>query len=85
MKVAIVHDYFHDLAGAEKVVESWLDKYQNADIYTAFFVPENMEKSEKIINRWLERRVFTSFEQSILGKSKNLKWFKHFFGYIQLQ
>lgn len=79
MKVAIVHDYFHDLAGAEKVVESWLEIYPKADIYTAFFTPEKMKISQKLNNAWQENRVFTTFEQKIFKDEKNLKWFKIFF------
>lgn len=79
MRVAIVHDYFHDLGGAERVVESWLKIYPDADIYTAFFVPEKMMESKILVQAWKHGRVHTSFEQAILGKQSTNTLFKPLF------
>jgi glycosyltransferase involved in cell wall biosynthesis len=40
-QVAIVHDYFYSYGGAEKTVESWLELYPDAIIYTNFITLPN--------------------------------------------
>lgn len=40
MKVAIVHDYIKEYGGAERVLETLLEIYPDADIYTSLYAPE---------------------------------------------
>ena len=44
MKVAIVHDYLFQFGGGEKVVESWLRMYPQAELWTSFFVESKFNK-----------------------------------------
>ncbi len=77
MKVAIVHDYLHQYGGAEKVVESWLEIYPEADIYTSFFTPTTFKESKQITKAHKENRIKTSWLQSFIPKI--IKFYKHFF------
>lgn len=78
-KVAILHDYLHTYAGSEKVAEEVLKVHPDADIYTSFFVPQNMTESTLFTKAWQEGRVFTSFSQKLLGTRSKFKWFKFLF------
>jgi glycosyltransferase involved in cell wall biosynthesis len=40
MKVAIVHDYIKEYGGAERVLETLLEIYPDADVYTSLYAPE---------------------------------------------
>ena len=48
MKVAIVHDYLFQFGGGEKVVESWLRMYPQAELWTSFFVESKFTDSAPI-------------------------------------
>ena len=37
MKVAIVHDWLTNYAGAETIVDLWLQMYPDADIFTLVY------------------------------------------------
>lgn len=79
MKVAIVHDYFHQYGGAEKVVEEWLEMYPEADIYTSFYVAEAFKSSPTIHSSLTSGKVKTSLAQRLFNSKKSLKYFKHCF------
>ncbi len=66
MKVAIIHYWFVNMRGGEKVVEALLDLYPQADIYTHVYDPASV--SEKI----QQRVVATTFIQ-------NLPWAKKYY------
>jgi len=93
-KIAIIHDYFNQFGGAEKVVEVWLEMYPEAEIFTSVFIPENFASSPSISKAWQEKRIKTSFLQGFftsnnsnrnqkdggeIAGNKNLKYFKHLF------
>ena len=40
MKVAIVHDYIKEYGGAERVLETLLEVYPNATVFTTLYAPE---------------------------------------------
>ncbi|MCR5723548.1 MAG: glycosyltransferase [Treponema sp.] len=59
MKVAIVHDWLVNYGGAERVVESLLSLYPNADIYTLVY------DKKKMASHFPPEQVHTSFVQKI--------------------
>lgn len=73
-KIAIVHDYFGQYGGAEKVVEVWLEIYPEALLYTAYFIPEKFESSKIISTAWKEGRVITTPIQTLF----KIKWLQKF-------
>ncbi len=77
MNIAIVHDYLHQYGGAEKVVESWLDMYPEAHIYTSFIIPRQFETSPQISKAFQEGRIHTTWLQYILPHI--IKFYKHLF------
>ena len=77
MQVAIVHDYLHQFGGAEKVVETWLEMYPDATVYTLVFIPEKFISSSAITRAYREGRIRTTWVQSWLPRVS--KYFKHFF------
>src|SRR5512144_2330020 len=44
MRVALVHDYLNQYGGAERVLETLLDVFPTADIFTLLFSPERTSK-----------------------------------------
>ena len=68
MKVAIVHYWLVGMRGGEKVLESLIDIYPSADIYTHVYIPSKI--SDKINNQ----KIFTSFISKIPFSSK---FYKH--------
>ena len=79
MKVALVHDYFNQNGGAEKVCETILSIYPDADIFTSVFNPLNFTESTNIIGSYKSGKVRTSFLNSIFIKnSKPTYWIKYF-------
>jgi len=54
MKVAIIHYWFLGRRGGEKVIESLLKIYPNADIYTLFY--DKKEYGDSLENQ----KVYTS-------------------------
>ncbi len=88
MKVAIVHDYLFQFGGGEKVVESWLRMYPQADLWTSFFVETKFTDSPVIQQAYLDHRLKTTWLQFWFGTRKvgtttKLGWLnkytKHFF------
>ena len=63
MKVAIVHDYLFQFGGGEKVVESWLRMYPQADLWTSFFVETKFTDSPVIQQAYLDHRLKTTWLQ----------------------
>jgi len=65
LKVAIVHDWLVSLGGAERVVESFLKLFPQADLYTSVYDP-------KKVKLFKNRQVRTTFLQHWpLAKSKH--------------
>ena len=65
LKVAIVHDWLVSLGGAERVVESFLKLFPQADLYTSVYDP-------KKVKLFKNRQVRTTFLQRWpLAKSKH--------------
>jgi glycosyltransferase involved in cell wall biosynthesis len=83
LRVAIAHDYFNQNGGAEKVVESLLKLYPDADVYTSTFIPENFRNDVNISKAYNEGRVKSTFLDKIFlkdgSKSSFIKYFKHLF------
>lgn len=73
MKIAIVHDYLKEYGGAEKVVETLLEIWPDADIYTSVFLPEYSGPHRERIERW---KVHTSCLQHIPFKAKLISMFR---------
>ena len=73
MKVAIVHDYLKEYGGAERVVETLLEIWPDADIYTSVFLPEYAGPHRKRVEKW---KVHTSCLQNIPLKAKLISMFR---------
>ncbi len=68
MKVAIIHYWFITRRGGEKVVESILKLYPNADIYTLFYDKENYGdwlKNHKVYTSNLNNKFFRKHYRKI--------------------
>lgn len=66
LKVAVVHDWLTNLAGAEKVVIEILKLFPQADIYTSVYKPEPFK------GLFAGHKVYTSFLQKVpLAKQKH--------------
>lgn len=79
MKTAIVHDYFYQNGGAEKVVEIIYKQFPESHIYTALYYPEMFRESEWLTDAVKQGKVHTSFAQYIVAHSLGIRFFKHFF------
>jgi glycosyltransferase involved in cell wall biosynthesis len=80
-KIAIAHDFFFQNGGAENVIESWLQLYPQAEIFTTIFIPEKFQNNPELSRAWSEGRVHVTKAQGFF-RYKNgfwLKYFKHFF------
>ena len=64
LKVAIVHDWLVNYGGAERVVETMLEIFPQADIYTLVYDEKKMEKS------FPKEKVKTTFLQKIPKATK---------------
>lgn len=73
LKVAIVHDYLKEFGGAEKVVESLLEIWPKADVYTSVFLPQYAGPHRSRIEKW---RIKTSILQYIPFKAKLISMFR---------
>ncbi len=72
MRVAIIHDHFLYLGGAERVLFALLKMYPSADVYMAFATPQNVEYIKKLTSG----KIFTSpFNKISLG-GKIADWYK---------
>ncbi len=83
-RVAIVHDFLFQNGGAEKVVDSLLEIYPSADVYTSFSTPEKFQSAINIKKAFDEKRVFNTVIQTLYNlKFKNqrvlAKFQKHLF------
>ncbi|EKE12338.1 MAG: glycosyl transferase, group 1 [uncultured bacterium] len=73
MKVAIVHDYLKEYGGAERVVETLLEIWPDADVYTSVFLPEYAGPHKERIEKW---KVHTSCLQKVPLKAKLISMFR---------
>ncbi len=62
MRVAIVHDYIKEYGGAERVLETLLEIYPDADVYTSLYAPEFLARIEvDLKNTILKQPFLTTF------------------------
>lgn len=72
-KVAIVHDYLKEFGGAERVVETFLEIWPNAPIYTTVFLPEFAGPHRARVEKW---NIKTSILQKVPFKGKLISIFR---------
>lgn len=77
MKTAIVHDWFLSYAGSERCVESFVNIWQDADVYTLVDVLNDEDR--KIILKG--KRTKTSFIQNLPFAKKNHRVYLGLFPY----
>ena len=61
MKISIVHDYFNQYGGGERVVEAMAEIWPQANIYTSIY-------DEELMKDWLKidkKRIKTNFIQKL--------------------
>src|SRR3972149_11713799 len=73
MKVALVHDYLKEYGGAERVVETLLEIWPKAPIYTSVFLPQFSGPHRSRVEKW---DVRPSFLQYIPFKGKLISFFR---------
>jgi glycosyltransferase involved in cell wall biosynthesis len=73
MKIAIVHDYLKEYGGAERVVETLLEIWPDADVYTSVFLPEYAGPHRARIEKW---KIHTSCLQNLPFKAKLISMFR---------
>lgn len=73
MKVAIVHDYLKEFGGAERVVETLLEIWPDADVYTAIYSPKYLGPHRLRVEKW---KIKTSFLQYFPFKEKLISYFR---------
>lgn len=73
VKVAIVHDYLKEYGGAERVVETLLEVFPKADVYTTVFAPQFMGPHRDRVEKW---NVHTSWLQNIPFTHKFIGWYR---------
>jgi len=59
MKIALVHDYLNQYGGAERVLESFIEIFPSAPIYTLIYNAEAMK------GKFVDKEIRTSFLQKI--------------------
>lgn len=62
MKVAIVHDYIKEYGGAERVLETLLEIYPDADVYTSIYAPKFLGPHQ---NRFEKHKIRSTFLNNI--------------------
>ena len=67
MKIAIVHDYIKEYGGAEKVLETLLELYPGADVFTSVYLPSFLGPHEE---RFKSFKIKTSPAQYLPFKAK---------------
>jgi len=72
MKIALVHDYLTQLGGAERVFELLCQCFDQADVFSSIYDPENTINIPG-------RSVETTFLQKLPGAKKNFRLFAPFF------
>lgn len=58
MKIALAHDWLNQIGGAENVLETFVDMFPNAPVYTTIYAPNIMPPAYRnwnIITSWLDR------------------------------
>ncbi len=73
MKIAIVHDYIKEYGGAERVVETLLEIWPDAEIYTTIYSPKFLGPHK---NRFNNYKIHTSFLQRVPLKEKLISAFR---------
>ena len=73
MKIAIVHDYLKEFGGAEKVVESLLEIWPNAPVYTTVYLPKYAGPHRPRVEKW---NIKTSILQYVPFKAKLVSLFR---------
>ncbi len=67
MKVAIVHDYIKEYGGAERVLETLLQIYPDATVYTSIYAPDYLGPHRK---RFEKYKIKTTFLDKIPFRQK---------------
>ncbi len=68
LKIAIIHEWFVDYSGSERVVEQLLHLYPNADLFSVIdFMPEHLRK------HMLHKKATTSFIQRLPFAKKHYR------------
>jgi glycosyltransferase involved in cell wall biosynthesis len=80
-RIAIVHDFFVQNAGAELVVENLLELYPDSDIITSVYIAKNFASMPMINKAFVDGRVKKIWLQAIFDYNNGglVKYFKHFF------
>ena len=73
MKVAIVHDYLKEYGGAERVVETLLEIWPKAEVFTTIYSPEFLGPHRERVAKW---KIHTSFLNKIPFKNKLISAFR---------
>jgi glycosyltransferase involved in cell wall biosynthesis len=58
MKIALVHDWLNQLGGAENVLETLVDLYPGAPVYTSMYAPDRLPEAYRawdIRTTWMDR------------------------------
>jgi len=63
MRIALVHDYLNQYGGAEKVLQSFMEIYPDAPIYTLIYDYKVFQKYGT--NPFLNKKIYTSFLQKV--------------------
>ena len=61
MKVAIVHDYIKEYGGAERVLETLLEIYPDADVYTSLYAPEFLGPHRSRFEKYKIKTTFLNY------------------------
>lgn len=67
MKVALVHDYIKEYGGAERVLESILEIWPKAPVFTSMYLPKYLGPHRKRLKKW---DIRPSFLQKIPFRGK---------------
>jgi len=69
VKVALVHDWLTGMRGGEYVLETLLDMFPDADIYTLVHIKGSVSKKIE------GRKIYTSFLQNMPDVENRYRWF----------
>ncbi len=69
MKVAIVHDYIKEYGGAERVLETLLEIYPDATVFTSLYAPEFLGPHKKRFEKYNIKTTFLNIIYSIIYSS----------------
>lgn len=61
MKVAIVHDYIKEYGGAERVLETLLEIYPQADVYTSIYAPGFLGPHKERFKKYNIKTTFLNY------------------------